>query len=238
MTVIKRVIILGMVSTVLPGLCAAQGLKNQGYLVDTYGNSIVISTNTGLCWRTSDWTPSRAVPICDPGEGAPRTVAVAPPLTVAEVAVPPAKPKAAPVRVPAPAKPAPQSIVFSADALFAFDRFALKPEARPALDDFVRQLSGAQYETIVVTGHTDRLGSADYNQTLSERRANALKDYLVSSGVPANRITAQGKGKTQPVTLPADCKGVQSAKVIACLQPDRRVHVEVNGTKTPATPPR
>ena len=65
----------------------------------------------------------------------------------------------------------------------------------------------------------------------AERRAGVLKDYLVNSGVPANRITAQGKGKTQPVTLPADCTSAQIATVIACLQPDRRVHVEVRGTK-------
>ena len=59
----------------------------------------------------------------------------------------------------------------------------------------------------------------------------AVKDYLVSRDIPANRMSADGKGKSQPVTKPGDCLGPKSAKVIACLQPDRRVDVEVTGTK-------
>ena len=231
MIVIKRLVVVGIALMVLPGLVAAQDSKSQGYLVDSYGNSISTSSNTGLCWRTSDWTPARAVAVCDPVDvPVPRPVAVAPPPPprVAAVAAPPEKPA---TPAPVPIKIVPQSIAFSADALFIFDQFALKPEAKPVIDNFVRQLSGTQYDAIVVTGHTDRLGSTGYNQTLSERRAGALKDYLVNSGVPANRITAQGKGKTQPVTLPADCTSAQIATVIACLQPDRRVHVEVRGTK-------
>ena len=102
------------------------------------------------------------------------------------------------------------------------------------LDDFVRQLSGATYDTILATGHADRFGSDQYNQQLSMRRANTVKDYLMSKDILASRIDAEGKGKTQPVTKPGDCKGKKSAKVIACLQPDRRVDVEVNGTKAPA----
>ena len=203
----------------------AQDSKNQGYLVDTYGNNIVTSPTTGLCWRTSDWTPTRAVAYCDPLAAkveapAPRVVAKAPP---------PQKP--APAPTPVPAKVATQSINFSADALFDFDKAVLKPEGRTALDSFARQLSSAQYESIFVTGHTDRFGSNEYNQRLSERRANAVKDYLTSVGIAANRVKAEGRGETQPVTRPGECQGAQSAKVIACLQPDRRVHVEVTGAK-------
>jgi OOP family OmpA-OmpF porin len=137
-----------------------------------------------------------------------------------------------PPQKPAPVpKRAPQSVTFSADTLFAFDKSVLKPEGRTTLDDFARQLGGAQYEVVFVTGHTDRFGSNEYNQKLSERRANAVKDYLAGKDVPANRMNASGKGETQPVTQAGDCQGAKSAKVIACLQPDRRVHVEVNGTK-------
>ena len=106
------------------------------------------------------------------------------------------------------------------------------------LDDFARQLSGAQYEAIFVTGHTDRLGTAKYNQKLSERRAHAVRNYLMRNGIPASRIRAAGKGETQPVTRPGDCKGPRSARLIACLQPDRRVHVEVTGTRTVTGNPR
>jgi len=132
----------------------------------------------------------------------------------------------------------PQSIDFSADALFGFNQAVLSPAGRAALDDFARQLSGAQYEAIFVTGHTDRLGTAKYNQKLSERRAHAVRNYLMRNGIPASRIRAAGKGETQPVTRPGDCIGPRSARLIACLQPDRRVHVEVAGTKSVTRNPR
>ena len=83
------------------------------------------------------------------------------------------------------------------------------------------------------TGNTDGFGTAAYNQKLSERRAHAVRAYLVSRGIPANRINATGKGETQPVTNAGECPRRRSAKAIACLQPDRRVEVEVHGTKDP-----
>lgn len=235
----KTMILAAIAGSLLPQVSPAQDSKNQGYLVDTYGNNIVISPTTGLCWRTSDWTPARAVDACDPVDRkaevpVPKVVAAAPPPPP-----PPAPPqKPAPPPAPASVKAAPQSISFAADALFTFDQSMLRPEGKTLLDDFARRLSDAQYDAILVTGHTDRLGSNAYNQTLSERRANAVKEYLASKAIPANRITATGKGKTQPVTGPDDCKGVRSVKVIACLQPDRRVHVEVSGTKAVTTPSR
>jgi len=129
-------------------------------------------------------------------------------------------------------KPAPQKISFSGDALFAFDKAVLKPEGKVMLDGLVTQLSGATYDNIQATGHTDRFGSNAYNQKLSERRANAVKDYLSSKDVMASRIDAQGKGETQPVTKAGDCQGAKSVKVVACLQPDRRVDIEMTGAKT------
>jgi OOP family OmpA-OmpF porin len=222
MTATRTLIFAAVVAALLPGTAIAQDSKNQGYIVDTYGNSIVPSPGTGLCWHSSDWTAARSVEPCDPSgrraeAPAPKVVASAPP-------PPPQKAAPAPKR-------APQSVTFSADTLFAFDKSVLKPEGRTTLDDFARQLGGAQYEVVFVTGHTDRFGSNEYNQKLSERRANAVKDYLAGKDVPANRMNASGKGETQPVTQAGDCQGAKSAKVIACLQPDRRVHVEVNGTK-------
>lgn len=230
MTFARILVYAGVAAALLPGVSVAQDARNQGYLVDTFGNNIVTSSNTGLCWRTSDWTPARSVEPCDPVAKkaevpAPRVAAVSPPVQK-------------PAPEPAPPRMVPQSVSFSADALFAFDKSALKPEGRAALDDFSRQLGGAQYEAVFVTGHTDRFGSNEYNQKLSERRANTVRDYLVSKGIPANRVNADGKGETQPVTQPGDCRGAKSAKVIACLQPDRRVHVEVTGTKGTAASPR
>lgn len=92
---------------------------------------------------------------------------------------------------------------------------------------------GFPYETITVEGHTDRIGSPAYNQTLSVQRADMVKGYLVSSGgIDAAKVSAQGKGEMAPVVKPEDCKGnAANAKLIACLKPDRRVDIEVSGTR-------
>jgi len=101
-----------------------------------------------------------------------------------------------------------------------------------ALDQFAHELAGTHFDAITVEGHTDRLGSQAYNQKLSMRRAEAVKSYLVSAGgVDAGRVSAVGKGESQPVTKAEDCRGAKpNPKLIACLQPDRRVDVEVSGT--------
>ena len=153
-------------------------------------------------------------------------------------------PVAAPAPAPAPvpvvvspqvlaAVPQPQRVSFSADALFTFDRADVRPDGKAELDRFARQLDGTRFDVVVVEGHTDRLGSTAYNQRLSEQRANAVKSYLTVAGqVDANKIRALGKGESQPVTRPGDCKGSQqTAKLIACLQPDRRVDIEVTGSR-------
>ncbi|MBY0268564.1 MAG: OmpA family protein [Burkholderiales bacterium] len=207
----------------LPAMVQGADSKNQGYLVDTYGNNVTMS-GTNLCWRDSDWTPARSVEPCDPVN---KPVAAAP--------VPPApRPVAVAEVAPAlePAKPLPQKISFSGDALFAFDKAVLKPEGKVMLDGLVNQLEGATYDNIIATGHTDRFGSNAYNQKLSERRAQAVKDHLVGKNVQASRIDAEGRGEAQPVTKPGDCRGAKSARVVACLQPDRRVDVEMKGSKT------
>lgn len=212
-----------MVAVLTHGLAMAQDAKNQGYLLDQNMN-VVTSATTGDCVRTSDWTPARAIEQCDPNlvkKPAPRA---------AETPPPPAPPEK-PAPAPAPEKWLSQKINLYAEALFDFDKSALKPEGKATLDDFAQTLRGAKYEVILVIGHTDRIGSAAYNQKLSERRAKAVKAYLVRKGIEANRIHAEGKGETEPITKPGDCRGLRGKTLIACLQPDRRVEVEVAATK-------
>lgn len=174
---------------------------------------------------------------------APRTAMAQPPY----VAPPPPPPAAMPppppasvVMVPAPPPPSPppppperRRVSFEAESLFTFDQANIKPEGRSALDRFAADTRGTSFEVVIVAGHTDRLGSDRYNQALSQRRADAVKNYLVSTGgFEAAKVSAVGKGEMQPVTKPETCKGTKpTASLIACLQPDRRVEIEVSGTR-------
>lgn len=148
---------------------------------------------------------------------------------------------AAPAPAPAPVAPiaaAPQPVLkkkvtFSADSLFDFDQATVKSAGKQDLDKFAADIKGTDYETIEVAGHTDRLGRVAYNQKLSTRRAEAVKTYLINSaGIPAAKINAIGKEASQPVTKAGECRGGKATKkLITCLQPDRRVEVEVSGLK-------
>jgi len=88
---------------------------------------------------------------------------------------------------------------------------------------------------VVLTGHADRIGSEEYNQELSEKRAKAVADYLAQKGVDSSRLQVEGKGESQPVTGNECAKmGAESnknQKLIACLQPDRRVDAELLGSR-------
>ena len=128
-------------------------------------------------------------------------------------------------------KLAPEKLSLAADALFDFDKAILKPEGKQALDDFVGKLSKIKYDSLIAVGYTDRLGSESYNKDLSVRRAEAVKAYLTGKGIGASQVFTDGKGKANPVTGDS-CKGAKKNKaLIECLQPDRRVEVEVAGTR-------
>jgi OOP family OmpA-OmpF porin len=193
-----------------------------GYVIDQRG--YVAKSGAGLCWRTGYWTPAMAIAECDP-DLAPKA---------APAPAPAPAPAAAPA-APAAPKPAAQKVTLAADALFDFDKAVLRPDGKAKLDKLVEDLKGLKLEVIIAVGHTDRIGTDKYNQKLSERRAAAVKDYLVSKGIEANRIYAEGKGEKQPVTGDK-CKKMgpenrKNKKLIECLQPDRRVEIEVIGTK-------
>ena len=101
------------------------------------------------------------------------------------------------------------------------------------LDQFAADLKGASFDFITVTGHTDRIGPHEYNMKLSTRRAEVVRDYLVgSAGILTDKIAIRGSDGSDPVTKPGECIGEQPTKaLIACLQPDRRVDVEVSATR-------
>ena len=212
--------------TLLAGLFAAgtalaHDVTNAGYLIDSRGN--VVKNNYNQCWRTGYWTPAMATEECDPELVAkkeePKKVEYVP-APVVPVA-PAAGPEAPAVKVE-----------FKAETLFDFDKAVVRPEGKKELDDKVVASMKAhpEVELLLVTGYTDRIGTVKYNQKLSERRASAVKTYLVSNGIAADRVKTVGKGKSEP-NPDADtvhkCKGTKvTKKLIECLQPDRRVTVE------------
>ena len=102
----------------------------------------------------------------------------------------------------APAQPvalAPIQLNLSADALFDFDQSVLKPAGRQSLDELLARIKGLEVEVVLVVGHTDWIGTDAYNLALSLRRAAAVRAYLVSQGLPADRIRTEGKGESEPV---------------------------------------
>ncbi|MEO8303643.1 MAG: OmpA family protein [Betaproteobacteria bacterium] len=140
---------------------------------------------------------------------------------------PPPPPPPAPAAAPAPA-PQVQKITLDSKVLFDFDKAVLKPEGKAAIDSqVVGKLAQVQkLDVVIVSGHTDRLGTDAYNQKLSEERAAAVGSYLASKGVDKAKIQTIGMGEKQPVV---QCDQKNMKELIACLQPNRRVDVEVKG---------
>jgi len=159
----------------------------------------------------------------------------APPAAPPPAPAPELKP-APPPPPPAPKpKPAAEKVTSAATVGFDFDQAVVKPEGKAQLDDLANKIRGINLEVVIAIGHADAIGSDAYNQKLSVRRADAIKAYLVSKGIEPNRIYTEGKGEKQPVTGDK-CKKLgpehrSNKKLVACLAPDRRVEIEVIGTR-------
>jgi OOP family OmpA-OmpF porin len=213
----------------LPIAALAQTAADPGYLHDSQGNK-VLSGTPGQCWHTGEWTPAMAQPACDPVLRSVAVVVVqAPtPKPVAPSPVPVAATKDVLVVVaPLPV----QTMRYGADALFGFDKAVISLAGKKVLDEASASILGLESAKVEVVGHADHIGSATYNQKLSLQRAEAVRDYLAVKGVPAKQITTRGVGETEPVTQTGACVGGSSLQVIACLQPDRHVEVNVQGIK-------
>jgi outer membrane protein OmpA-like peptidoglycan-associated protein len=137
---------------------------------------------------------------------------------------------------PAPKAPEPQKLTLDADGLFRFDRADLAdllPASRAKIDHFITEVkTWKTVSAITVTGHTDRLGTDAYNQQLSAARALSIKNYLITQGATADLVSAKSVGESSPVTTAAQCpSSLKPAALIACLQPDRRIEIEFQGSK-------
>ncbi|ESS15176.1 MAG: OmpA family protein [Burkholderiaceae bacterium] len=165
-----------------------------------------------FCWRSASWTPATAAVGCD---GA---------IVAAAAPAPVAKPAPAPAPAPAAVAPAaaPAKVTYAADAFFGFDKAVILPAGKVKLDDLIAKVKDINLEVIVAVGHTDATGPASYNQALSVKRAGAVKAYLVSKGIDANRIYSEGKGETSPVADNSTRSGRSK---------NRRVEIEVVGAR-------
>jgi OmpA-OmpF porin, OOP family len=241
-----KVMKLRLIATMVTGAAAATlwsaafgqaNPQNSGYVLFGYGQPDANIWRSGsyggkpgvndtLCWRTGYWTPAMAIVECD-ADLVPKP---------APAPAPAAAPPPPPPPPPPPAAPTVQKITLAAKALFDFDKAVLKPEGQAAIDREVvsRLRDVTKLELVLVTGHTDRIGSQAYNQKLSERRANAVRDYLVSKGVARDKIETLGMGKTQPVpgVVCNQAYPKERKALIDCLAPNRRVEIEVKGEAT------
>lgn len=195
------------------------------YVIDQRG--VVARTAAGLCVRTGFWSPELAAKFPAAGCACDKDLL---PKEVCEPPAPKAEPAPPPKAEPAPPPP-PKVITLSAKSLFDFNKATLTPAGRQAIDAEVLAKLGefGKITSVTVSGHTDRLGSAQFNQKLSERRAEAVKSYLVSKGLSADQIETFGYGKTQPVPGVSCPDSLKRAELIECLAPNRRVVVEVKG---------
>lgn len=210
-------ITLGLIVAAFSGATLAADHAKEGYWTDNQGQ--VWKNNYNECWKDGHWTPAMAIEECDPV------------MKKAEAA-PKAADKAAAPAAAGPEKAAFAKVTLQSETLFDFNKATLRAEGKTKLNaDVVAKMKEyPQVEVVMVTGHADRIGKDAYNQKLSEKRAAAVKDYLVSQGVEASRLQTAGKGEAEPVAACSDVKGKESRsnkKLVECLQPNRRVMVEV-----------
>ena len=210
----------------IPGTLLAQPVPSYA----TWAGGVV--KWSGGCVRASGQSTPPLLAECDP-QLTPKPAAAAPAPAPAPQPAPVAPP--APVAKPAPApaapvaKPAPKPQTATFTDTFASGSATLSPTARAAIDKQVLEpmKNMSSVSLVYVEGHTDRLGSHEANQKLSERRADAVANYLVSKGVDRSKIQSLGMGKTNPVKSCPDQK--DRKKLVECLAPNRRVVVQVTG---------
>lgn len=202
-----------LVLALLPAFSIAHAQTTGAYVTDSSGQ--VVKSGFGLCWRTSSWTPQTAIKECDPD------------LFKDEV-IPPKKEEVVQKEEIKPQPPVvKQPVTVVIKAFFDFDKSELTADSRAKLKEIADKIKSYNVEVVTVSGHADRIGTEDYNQKLSERRAAVVKAELVKLGVEETKIYTEAKGESQPEV---NCPGKTSAKVIACLAPNRRVQVEVVGS--------
>ena len=206
----------GLTALACIGLLSAQGAiahqagkANSGYVGSGTGH--LITDGYGNCVKTGSWASADSLADCG---GKMKEVAAEP--------VP-----AAPAPAPAPkpvVKTVTESVSLSAGALFGVNSDVIKDAGKAELRELavhIKELSDIQ--SVDIVGYTDSSGAADYNQKLSQRRAAAVKNFLMDNGVSTKVMTTLGLGEDKPVASNATAEG--RAK-------NRRVEITIRGSKT------
>ena len=237
-------------ATLLLAFAAQAHTEREGYtqFLDADAPKVMRDGFAG-CVRTGDWSEQKQLSECGAAPMAdkagtdrmmeknpavpppPRAEAPAPeapePMPAEVKPMPPApRAEAAPVMARPKTEPDMEKIVLGAEAMFASGKSTLKPTAKAELDALSARIAANPVSGISISGHTDRTGPAALNKKLAMQRAMAVKSYLVMKGVPADKITAEGKAvSSEPRTASDDCNTLKGKALSACLQPDRRVEV-------------
>jgi outer membrane protein OmpA-like peptidoglycan-associated protein len=115
---------------------------------------------------------------------------------------------------------------------FDFDQAVLRPQVKARLDELAAKLERADFDRLDIVGYADRIGTEEYNQQLSERRAWAVARYMMTKGVPLGKLKVEGLGQRNSIVAPGECEGLGRAELIVCYQKDRRVQLEASIRKT------
>lgn len=195
--------VLGAVAIVLAFPSSAEHLGSGGYVHS--GNGSVVRTGSGACLKSGSWEENLVLEECD----AELYASLHPPVEVAAVEI---------VTI---------TESLASEALFDFGKDVLTPKAQEELNALALKLDGFQnVSSVKVTGHTDRIGPLEYNMGLSERRAATVETWLRENThiIPDAAFSSAGVGPENPLVA---CEGESGSALIDCLQPNRRVTVEV-----------
>ena len=193
-------------STALLGLLfagAAAATNFDYYLATPRG---VAENSYGECWRSTYWTEANAVEKCDPQYMTKAMVETAAVETTTVLTK--------------------KEVNLSAETLFGFDQAELTTEGMKTLDGVAASAAEVPNQTIRIVGHTDRIGSREYNKQLSMRRAEAVRDYLAAKGLSSSNMDIAGMGPDKPLVT---CEGKRGQELVNCLGPNRRTDIEFAG---------
>jgi OOP family OmpA-OmpF porin len=220
----SKILLLNTVALAILPLCSTASsneINKEGYLLDSRG--AVVKSASGLCVHTGFWTTAMAIAECDP--------------TLVKKVTPVLSNSTPTVAAPLPIEE--KQIIYTpytlqTETLFAYNKSEISNDGKQQINDGIVGMM-KKYPSdgdVRITGHADRIGSEEYNLALSQRRADAVVAYLIEQGIDGKRIKTIAKGQSEPVVSCDKIKGHanrMNLKLIRCLQPNRRIVLNLKG---------